>query len=151
MFGTIRYSKIYWWYSLISYIEDFWWIVWHTAGSKHRILTASSKVRVVPLTQWPRRSRSQSVLRTWVSNIPGNSCSTNLLLRNDPTPDRGQQLPRAASLIVSCLGFVHDLRAGILEPDTVRGTPLDMDQYTRIFGTARIPTEVCIRIFPYTG
>ena len=62
--------------------------------------------------------------------------------RNDPTPDRGQQLPRAASLIVSSLGFIHDLRAGMLEPDPVRGTPLDMDQYTRLFGTARIPTEV---------
>lgn len=30
----------------------------------------------------------------------------------------------------------------MLQPDTVRGTPLDMDQYTRLFGTARIPTEV---------
>jgi carnitine O-acetyltransferase len=63
------------------------------------------------------------------------------VLENDPTPDRGGQLPRAASLIVSSLGFIHDLRAGILEPDTVRGTPLDMDQYTRLFGTSRIPTE----------
>lgn len=63
--------------------------------------------------------------------------------RNDPTPDRGGQLPRAASLIVSSLGFVHDLRAGTLEPDTVRGTPLDMEQYLRLFGTARIPTQVC--------
>ncbi|KAG6834523.1 hypothetical protein H0H93_009151, partial [Arthromyces matolae] len=61
--------------------------------------------------------------------------------RNDPTPDRGAQLPRAASLIVSSLGFVHDLRAGILQPDSVRGTPLDMDQYKRLFGTSRIPTE----------
>ncbi|KAH9859123.1 acyltransferase ChoActase/COT/CPT [Lenzites betulinus] len=63
------------------------------------------------------------------------------VLENDPTPDRGQQLPRAASLIVSSLGFIHDLRAGILEADSMRGTPLDMDQYTRLFGTARIPTE----------
>lgn len=63
------------------------------------------------------------------------------VLENDPTPDRGSQLPRAASLIVSSLGFIHDLRAGMLEPDTVRGTPLDMDQYTRLFGTARIPTD----------
>lgn len=30
----------------------------------------------------------------------------------------------------------------MLEPDTVRGIPLDMDQYTRLFGTARIPTDV---------
>ncbi|KAJ7119092.1 acyltransferase ChoActase/COT/CPT [Mycena epipterygia] len=63
------------------------------------------------------------------------------VLENDPTPDRGSQLPRAAALIVSSLGFIHDLRAEILEPDTVRGVPLDMDQYSRLFGTARIPTE----------
>ena len=68
--------------------------------------------------------------------------------RNDPTPDRGQQLPRAASLVVSSLGFIHDLRAGMLEPDAMRGTPLDMDQYTRLFGTARIPTEVGTLLVP---
>ncbi|KAJ6630325.1 acyltransferase ChoActase/COT/CPT [Mycena sp. CBHHK59/15] len=63
------------------------------------------------------------------------------VLENDPTPDRGSQLPRAAALIVSSLGFIHDLRAEILEPDNIRGIPLDMDQYNRLFGTARIPTE----------
>ncbi|KAH0584635.1 hypothetical protein H2248_010167 [Termitomyces sp. 'cryptogamus'] len=63
------------------------------------------------------------------------------VLENDPTPDRGSQLPRAATLIVSSLGFVHDLRAGLLQADTVRGTPLDMDQYKRLFGTSRIPTD----------
>ncbi|KZT37052.1 acyltransferase ChoActase/COT/CPT [Sistotremastrum suecicum HHB10207 ss-3] len=63
------------------------------------------------------------------------------VLEDDPTPSRGTQLPRASALIVSSLGFIHDLRAGLLEPDNVRGIPLDMDQYTRLFGTARIPTE----------
>ncbi|KAF5386863.1 hypothetical protein D9615_002089 [Tricholomella constricta] len=63
------------------------------------------------------------------------------VLENDPTPDRGAQLPRAASLVISSLGFIHDLRAGLLQPDTVRGTPLDMEQYKRLFGTSRIPTE----------
>lgn len=62
--------------------------------------------------------------------------------RNDPSPDRGSQLPRAASLIISSLGFIHDLCTGQLQPDTVRGTPLDMTQYSRLFGTSRIPTEV---------
>ena len=33
---------------------------------------------------------------------------------------------------MSSLGFIHDLRTGQLAPDTVRGTPLDMDQYTRV-------------------
>ena len=56
-------------------------------------------------------------------------------------PSRSTQLPRAASLIVSSLGFIHDLRTGMLHPDTLRGTPLDMDQYRRVFGTARIPAD----------
>jgi hypothetical protein len=34
------------------------------------------------------------------------------------------------------------LRAGILPPDNVRGVPLDMEQYLRLLGTARIPTDV---------
>ncbi|KIL68457.1 hypothetical protein M378DRAFT_71453 [Amanita muscaria Koide BX008] len=63
------------------------------------------------------------------------------VLENDPNPDRGAQLPRAATLIVSSLGFIHALRAGILAPDNVRSVPLDMDQYLRLFGTARIPTD----------
>ncbi|KAG8876810.1 hypothetical protein FRB98_007023 [Tulasnella sp. 332] len=63
------------------------------------------------------------------------------VLEDDPTPTRGTQLPRAASLISSSLGFVHDVRAGLLEPDSIRGVPLDMHQYTQLFGTARIPTS----------
>jgi carnitine O-acetyltransferase len=56
-------------------------------------------------------------------------------------PSRSTQLPRAASLIVSSLGFIHDLRTEMLHPDRLRGTSLDMDQYKRLFGTARIPTD----------
>ncbi|KAG6370995.1 hypothetical protein JVT61DRAFT_10711 [Boletus reticuloceps] len=52
------------------------------------------------------------------------------VLKNDPTPDRGSQLPRAAALVISSLSFIHDLRAGLLNPDAVRGRPLDMDRYT---------------------
>ncbi|GJJ11727.1 hypothetical protein Clacol_005965 [Clathrus columnatus] len=61
--------------------------------------------------------------------------------RDDPTLSRGSQLPRASSLIYSSLCFIHDLRAGELEPDSVRGVPLDMSQYERLFGTARVPTD----------
>ena len=31
-------------------------------------------------------------------------------------------------LILASLAFIHDLRTGTLEPDAVRGTPLDMYQ-----------------------
>ena len=63
------------------------------------------------------------------------------ILEDDPTPSRGSQMGRAVGLIMASLGFVHDLRTGQLEPDNMRGTPLDMYQYARLFGTARVPTQ----------
>jgi carnitine O-acetyltransferase len=63
------------------------------------------------------------------------------LLEDDPTPARNNQVTRAASLIVSALSFVRAVRKEELPPDTIRGTPLCMYQYSRLFGTARIPTE----------
>lgn len=63
------------------------------------------------------------------------------LLEDDPTPARNNQVTRAASLIVSALMFVRAVRKEELPPDMVRGTPLDMYQYSRLFGTARVPTD----------
>ncbi|KAL4915123.1 Choline/Carnitine o-acyltransferase-domain-containing protein [Aspergillus aurantiobrunneus] len=63
------------------------------------------------------------------------------LLEDDPTPARNNQVTRSASLVVSALSFVRAVRREELSPDTVRGTPLCMYQYSRLFGTARVPTE----------
>src|SRR5437667_12156355 len=63
------------------------------------------------------------------------------LLEDDPTPARNNQVTRAASLVVSALAFVRAIRKEELPPDTVKGRPLCMYQYCRIFGTARVPTE----------
>ncbi|OQE07817.1 hypothetical protein PENVUL_c012G06451 [Penicillium vulpinum] len=63
------------------------------------------------------------------------------LLEDDPTPARNHQVTRAASLVVSSLAFVRAVRREELPPDTVRGTPLCMYQYSRLFGTARLPTD----------
>ncbi|KAF2711025.1 carnitine acetyl transferas-like protein [Pleomassaria siparia CBS 279.74] len=63
------------------------------------------------------------------------------LLEDDPTPARNNQVTRAASLVVSALSFVRAVRKEELPPDTVRGQPLCMYQYSRLFGTARIPTD----------
>src|SRR3954468_6454993 len=63
------------------------------------------------------------------------------LLEDDPTPARNNQVTRAASLIVSALGFVRAVRKEELPPDPVKGVPLDMYQYSRLFGTARVPTD----------
>ncbi|KAI9813914.1 MAG: hypothetical protein M1832_006061 [Thelocarpon impressellum] len=63
------------------------------------------------------------------------------LLEDDPTPARNNQVTRAASLVISALSFIRAVRKEELPPDTLRGTPLCMYQYSRIFGTARVPTE----------
>ncbi|KAJ5135641.1 uncharacterized protein N7515_004919 [Penicillium bovifimosum] len=63
------------------------------------------------------------------------------LLEDDPTPARNHQVTRAASLVVSALAFVRAVRREELPPDEVRGTPLCMYQYSRLFGTARLPTD----------
>ncbi|CAG8953749.1 hypothetical protein HYFRA_00006639 [Hymenoscyphus fraxineus] len=63
------------------------------------------------------------------------------LLEDDPTPARNNQVTRAASLVVSALSFVRAVRREELPPDSFRGTPLCMYQYSRLFGTARVPTE----------
>lgn len=63
------------------------------------------------------------------------------LLEDDPTPARNNQITRAASLVISALAFVRAVRKEELAPDTVRGKPLCMFQYSRLFGTARVPTE----------
>ncbi|CZT12982.1 probable carnitine acetyl transferase FacC [Rhynchosporium graminicola] len=63
------------------------------------------------------------------------------LLEDDPTPARNNQVTRAASLVVSALSFVRAVRKEELPPDTIRGQPLCMYQYSKLFGTARVPTE----------
>lgn len=63
------------------------------------------------------------------------------LLEDDPTPARNNQVTRAASLVISALCFVRAVRKEELPPDMMRNQPLDMYQYSRLFGTARIPTE----------
>lgn len=74
-----------------------------------------------------------------------NSVVLNLnpffLLEDDPTPARNNQVTRAASLASSALSFVRAVRREELPPDTVKGSPLCMYQYSRLFGTARVPTE----------
>ena len=68
------------------------------------------------------------------------------LLEDDPTPARNNQVTRAASLVASALEFVRAVKKEELPPDTVKGTPLCMYQFSRLFGTARVPTEAGCQI-----
>lgn len=63
------------------------------------------------------------------------------LLEDDPTPARNNQVTRAASLVISALAFVRAVRKEELPPDMMRKQPLCMYQYSRLFGTSRIPTD----------
>ncbi|ORX48839.1 acyltransferase ChoActase/COT/CPT [Hesseltinella vesiculosa] len=63
------------------------------------------------------------------------------LLEDDPTPQRNDQIIRASSLIASTVTFIDALQRQTLEPDVFRGIPLCMSQFTRMFGTTRVPTE----------
>ncbi|GAA5822601.1 hypothetical protein JCM3770_000614 [Rhodotorula araucariae] len=97
-------------------------------------------------------SRASYIEEWWTESYLSHSESVVLslnpffILEDDPTPARGNQLMRATSLILASLGFIHDLRTGQLEPDAFRGTPLDMSQYQKLFGTARIPTRTGCRL-----
>ncbi|KAL5612102.1 hypothetical protein BROUX41_000350 [Berkeleyomyces rouxiae] len=71
------------------------------------------------------------------------------LLEDDPTPARNNQVTRAASLVYSALEFVRAIRLEELPLDSVKGTPLCMHQYSRLFGTARVPTENGCKIEAY--
>lgn len=63
------------------------------------------------------------------------------LLEDDPTPARNNQVTRAASLVISALEFVRAVRKEELRPDEFKGKPLCMYQISRLFGTARVPTD----------
>lgn len=93
------------------------------------------------------RDKSSYIEQFWFDSYLNfdNSVVLNLnpffLLEDDPTPSRNDQVLRAASLTYSALCFVRALRREELPADNIRGAPLCMYQYARMFGTARIPTE----------
>eukprot|EP00298_Acanthocystis_sp_HF-20_P013906 c20556_g2_i1.p1 GENE.c20556_g2_i1~~c20556_g2_i1.p1 ORF type:complete len:719 (+),score=321.10 c20556_g2_i1:24-2159(+) len=60
------------------------------------------------------------------------------VLADDPTPERGNQIFRAASLVFSALKFVCSLRSGTLANDMAKDKPLCMSQYHNLFGSSRI-------------
>lgn len=68
------------------------------------------------------------------------------LLEDDPFNNESNsmnpQVKRAASLTLSSLKFIRALKNETLPPDKLKnGQVLDMYQYSRLFGAARIPTD----------
>lgn len=73
------------------------------------------------------------------------------LLEDDLTPHATDQLTRASTLTTSALRFIRALRREELPPDTFRGENLCMYQYSRIFGSARIPTSTGCVMQSFSG
>ncbi|CAN6661886.1 putative mitochondrial carnitine O-acetyltransferase [Trichomonascus vanleenenianus] len=63
------------------------------------------------------------------------------LLEDDSTPYPTTQVSRAATLTMSSLRFIRALRREELPADTFKDSSLCMYQYSRLFGSARIPTS----------
>jgi carnitine O-acetyltransferase len=62
------------------------------------------------------------------------------LLEDSSLPIPMDQVTRASHLTTSSLRFIREYRREVLAPDTWRGNSLCMYQYSRLFGSARIPT-----------
>ncbi|KAI9183733.1 hypothetical protein H9P43_004651 [Blastocladiella emersonii ATCC 22665] len=72
----------------------------------------------------------------------------------DAVPPKGTftdvQLTRAAGIVAGMLDANAVIQAGALPVDTIKGKPLCMNQYTKLFGGNRFPVEGCDEIVtPY--
>ncbi|KAL8952705.1 MAG: hypothetical protein Q9222_001404 [Ikaeria aurantiellina] len=117
-----------------------------TAAAVHEFLKADGPELQARLKKYAT-GKTSYIEQFWYDSYLNfdNSVVLNLnpffLLEDDPTPARNNQVTRAASLVISALCFVRAVRQEELPPDTLKGSPLCMYQYSRLFGTARIPTE----------
>ena len=59
------------------------------------------------------------------------------------SPGVTSQVQRAACMLAATASFAVQVESGTLPPSDMRGTPLDMVQYTRIFASCRLPREGC--------
>jgi carnitine O-acetyltransferase len=68
--------------------------------------------------------------------------SPGIGLRSDCfPPDATSQVQRAARMVAATLAFAHEVETGQLAPEVMRGVPLDMQAYTRMFSSCRVPAE----------
>jgi len=76
---------------------------------------------------------------------PDSSVVMNLnpffVLEDGPDTNKQGQTKRAASLAFSAIKIASALRKEELVPDTMRGTPLCMDQFRALFGACRVPDQ----------
>ena len=59
------------------------------------------------------------------------------------SPDVTTQVQRAARLMAATTSVALEVESAILPPDVIRNVPLDMQQYTRMFNSSRMPRLGC--------
>lgn len=103
-----------------SYIEQFWY-------DSYLLYDASVVLNVNPFFQL----QDDPTLKDSLSHS---------ISENGPYGIHTIQIKRTSKLVTSMLKFIQQLRQGSLKPDLARGgVPLSMDQYDKLFGSARIP------------
>lgn len=70
--------------------------------------------------------------------LPVNS-NPFFVMEGDASPAAQSQIGRAVSVVRSALAFHNAVRFGSLKPDTFRGNPLCMAQYSKMFSCNRVP------------
>ncbi|CAL9734423.1 putative mitochondrial carnitine O-acetyltransferase [Monosporozyma servazzii] len=104
-----------------SYIEQFWY-------DSYLLYDASVVLSVNPFFQL----QDDPTLK--------DTNSRPIMSQNGPYGAYTVQIKRTSKLVTSMLKFIHQIRSNTLKPDTARGgVPLSMDQYNKLFGSARIP------------
>jgi hypothetical protein len=56
-------------------------------------------------------------------------------------PDATTQIARAARMVAATVAVAQDVESGQLQPDVMKGVPLDMRQYPKMFSATRIPRK----------
>ena len=104
------------------------------------------------LIEYEEKGRKESGLGSYVEEFwndsylaPDSSVVMNLnpffVLEDGPDTNKQSQTKRAACLAFSAIKIASVLRKEELVPDTMRGTPLCMDQFRALFGACRVPDQ----------
>ena len=102
------------------------------------------------LQQYDTQNASSQTIGSYIEEFwseaylsPDTSVVLNLnpyfLLENDPNVTKQSQIPRAASLCYNSLKFAHLIKIESLTPETFKSSPICMDQFRSLLGSARIP------------
>lgn len=108
-----------------SYIEQYWY-------DAYLLYDASVVLNVNPFFQL----QDDPTLK----NDSSNNDTKGIKSISGPYAEHTLQIKRTSKLLFSMLKFIKQLRQNNLKPDSIRGKiSLSMDQYDKLFGSARIP------------